>query len=171
MWPAYLIFSCLLVLTAWLLYTYSRLGTLRNSALHALAQLKTHITAKHELVATVIDTADQHMSFEKKTCEALCDGLVRARNSLEHGPIKMAEENAQLQEYLTKFFSFLEDHPDLQEDVFIGKQKVQLLEIDRKLSNAVAYYNGRVEVHNRRFSSIPAVFFADLFGFKKFTEF
>lgn len=159
----------LIVVVAWVAYTYNRFVRLRQRAEQAFADIDAQLKRRHDLVPALVETVKGYAGHEKSTLEE----VVRRRGEAARlgGGATPAGGQLRAENFLVAalrdVFALAEAYPELEaSDRFAGLQ-VELATIEDDLQHARRYYNAVVRDFNTVLSSFPALLVAGPLGFRQ----
>ncbi len=164
----------IVLLAFFLIGTYNRLVTARNTFKNAFAQIDVQLTRRYDLIPNLVETAKGYMKHERETLEA----VIQARNSAMAG-LKAAAANpsdaaavAQLQGAETqlggalgRLFALAEAYPDLKANQNMMQLSEELTSTENKVAFARQAYSDSVMSYNNARETFPANLIAGSFGF------
>jgi LemA protein len=159
-----------LAVIIWWVGTYNMLQRLKFRADNAWSQINNQLNIRHDLALSLAECAKTLLKSEK----GISDGIVKAAERASGSELKEDEksdaENA-LSEELSRFFSRLEQYPEIETDKKFSSLKEELVLTQNKLLFAVHAYNDAVTAYNRKINSFPSNIVAGTTSFKSMEMF
>ncbi len=159
-----LIPAILILIAAFIVYTYNRLVGLRNMADTAYSNIDTLLQKRFDLVPNLVNTVKGYMKHERELLEA----ITKARTDwMKASTIK---ENAGADDIasraLKSLFAVAENYPDLKANQNFMMLQEELVGIENKIAYSRQRYNRTVMVLNMVIQKFPTNLIANLFNFK-----
>jgi len=151
-------------IVGWLLLTYNRMVSLRQTTMQAFADIEVQLKQRHDLVPNLVETVKGYASHESKTLEA----VIAARNKATsaQSPAEMGAAEGALTGALGRIFALAEAYPDLKADANFRQLQAELSDLENKIAAARRFLNNAVQEYNTSIQQLPAVLIADMAGFK-----
>src|SRR3989344_8526123 len=167
----YIALGVIAVIILWLIFSYSRLITLRNRAREALSDIDVQLKRRFDLIPNLVESVKGYMQHERGVLENVTKA--RAAVSQSSGnPIERAESENMLSNTLKTLFAVAENYPDLKASTnFLDLQR-ELADTENKIQASRRFYNTTVRDLNTKIHSFPSNLIAQSFGFseEKFFE-
>ena len=161
---SYILPAILILIGAFIVYTYNRLVGLRNTADTAYANIDTLLQKRFDLVPNLVNTVKGYMTHERELLEA----ITRARTDWMNA--STIKENAGDDDIATKalksLFAVSENYPDLKANQNFMMLQEELVGIENKIAYARQRYNRTIMVLNMVIEKFPSNFVARLFRFE-----
>ena len=169
-----LLFLVLLVVIC--ISIYNGLVSLRNRFKNAFAQIDVQLKRRYDLIPNLVETAKGYMQHEKETLEA----VIQARN-VAYQAGKNAADNpgdpssmqglmsaeSQLGGAIGRLFALAESYPDLKANENMMSVQEELSSTENKIAFSRQAYNDSVMTYNTKREQLPAIIFAEMFGFSQ----
>jgi len=156
--------AILILIAAFIVYTYNRLIGLRNMADTAYSNIDTLLQKRFDLVPNLVNTVKGYMQHERELLEA----ITKARTDwMKASTIK---ENAGADDTasraLKSLFAVAENYPDLKANQNFLMLQEELVGIENKIAYSRQRYNRTVMVLNMVIQKFPTNLIANLFNFE-----
>lgn len=151
----------LLVIFLW--FTYNNLIVLRERIKEALSQIDVQLKRRADLIPNLVETVKGYAKHEKDVFE----NVTKARASMlkAETPHQKAEANNMFESALKSIFAVAESYPQLRASENFKSLQEELTDTENKVSYSRQFYNSNVLAYNTAIKTIPAVIFANIFGF------
>jgi LemA protein len=146
-----------------LVWIYNRLVRYRNLVEESWSGIDVQLTRRHDLIPNLIKVAERYRVHEAELLKEVTEARAESMNATGAAQKSVAEDK--LGGALARFFAVAENYPDLKAAETYTNLHHELAEIENALQMARRYYNGTVRDYNTFQQSIPAAFFAGMFGF------
>lgn len=160
----YILPAILVLIGAFIVYTYNRLVGLRNMADTAYSNIDTLLQKRFDLVPNLVNTVKGYMQHERELLEA----ITKARSDWQKATT--IKENAGADETATRalktLFAVSENYPDLKANQNFLMLQEELAGIENKIAFARQRYNRTVMVLNMVIQRFPSNLIARLFNFQ-----
>jgi LemA protein len=155
----------LVVIAAILVGMYNGLVRGRNRVREAWSGIDVQLRRRASLVPNLVETVRGYAEHERETFEE----VTRARAQLERaGTVPdAAAANNMLTGALRHLFAVAENYPQLQAAENFRQLQTELSDIEEKIAFSRQFYNSNVLDYNNRTETVPTVFIANTFGFRK----
>ena len=154
----------LVVALAFFLY-YNKFVRLGNQIDNSLAQIDVQLKKRADLVPNLLSAVKGYMKHEKGIIKEVTEArkaLVGAKDM--SGKIKAGN---QLQSALKSIFAIAENYPNLKANENFLHLQQELSAIEDKVAYARQYFNDGIMAYNTSATTVPGMWFAGLYGFKK----
>jgi LemA protein len=162
---SYVIPAILILVAAFIVYTYNRLVGLRNMADTAYSNIDTMLQKRFDLVPNLVETVKGYMRHEQE----LLDKITRARTDWLKA--STMSENAGADNLaagaLKSIFAVAENYPDLKANQNFLMLQEELVGIENKIAYARQRFNRTIMVLNTVIERFPTNLIANLFRFNK----
>jgi LemA protein len=161
----WIVLGVIAALILWLFLSYNRLVSLRQVTNQSWSDVDVQLKQRHDLVPNLVEVVKGYAAHERSTLEA----VVAARNAAVRasGPEATSAAEGALNASLRQVFALAENYPDLKANAnFMGLQN-ELSDLENKIAAARRFFNNAVSEYNAMRESIPAVLFANSFGFRE----
>jgi LemA protein len=144
---------------------YNGLVQGRNRVREAWSGIDVQLRRRASLVPNLVETVRGYAEHERETFEE----VTRARSAVEQaGTVAdAAAANNMLTGALRHLFAVAENYPQLQAAEGFRQLQTELSDIEEKIAFARQFYNTNVLDYNNRTQTVPTVFIANMFGFKR----
>jgi len=160
----YILPAILILIAAFIVYTYNRLIGLRNTADTAYANIDTLLQKRFDLVPNLVNTVKGYMKHERK----LLEEITKARTDWMKA--STIQENAGADDIATKalktLFAVSENYPDLKANQNFMMLQEELVGLENKIAYARQRYNRTILILNMVIQKVPSNLVAQLFKFK-----
>jgi LemA protein len=148
-----------------LVLLYNRFVRLRNRVDNAWAQIEVQLKRRWDLIPNLVETVKGYAAHERETFE----NVTQARSAAQQAqtPAESAQAEGFLGQMLGRLFAVAEAYPELQADENFRQLQGELAETENRIAVSRQVYNDTVLTFNNAIQTVPAVFFAGLFGFSK----
>jgi LemA protein len=154
---ALVLWSALLILALWLVWTYNRLVAARNAVKEGWAGIDVQLKRRHDLVPMLVEAVGAYARHER--------GLLERVARLRSRRVPDLAEEAELSHELERLLAVAEAYPELKASANFLALHQELTEVEEKLQLARRYYNCAVRVYNTLLESFPTLLVARRFGF------
>ncbi len=152
------------ILSIFILY-YNTMLTKKNKVKNAFSSLDVLFKKRNDLIPNLINTVKGYMNYE----EECLSRIISLRNKMDTN--KSRKLNDEMSDNIKNLLALAESYPNLKaNEQFLKLQKV-MYDMEEMISAGRRNYNAHVTNYNTFISIIPNVFFAKLFGFKKYELF
>src|SRR5256885_9806129 len=104
----------LLLILAWLVFTYNGLIAARNRTQEAWSEIDVELKRRHDLIPNLVNTVQGYMGHERGTLEAVTNARANAVAARATGdPAKIGPAQNMLSQSLRSLFAGSENYPDL----------------------------------------------------------
>ena len=151
-----------LILGLWLWKTYNQLIRLRNEVETSLAQVRTELQRRLDMIPNLVKTVKGYAAHESETLEA----VVAARSAAVSTPSTPGTgEGADLiSASLGRLMALSERYPDLKADKNFAALQKELAETENRISFGRKLYNETVLIYNNAQQVFPANLIASRFS-------
>ncbi len=159
-----ILLGILAVVGLWLVSAYNGLVSLRQRCKQAFSDIDVQLKQRHDLIPNLVETVKGYAAHEKGTLEE----VVRARNLAvsAHGPAAQAEAEGALTAAVSRLVALAEAYPQLKADANFRELQSELSDIENKIAAARRFFNNAVAEYNAAREGVPAVIFAERYGFQ-----
>ena len=154
----------IVLIIAYLWFTYNSLIVLRERIKEALSQIDVQLKRRTDLIPNLIETVKGYAKHEKSVFEE----VTRARANMlkAQSPNEKAQADNMMEKALKSIFAVAENYPDLKaSENFLNLQE-ELTDTENKISYSRQFYNSNVLAFNSSIKTFPTVLIANQFGFK-----
>lgn len=144
---------------------YNRFVLLGNRIENALAQIDVQLKKRADLVPNLVEAVKGYVKHEKGVITAVTDArkaLVSAKDITDK--VKAGDK---LQDAIGRLFAIAENYPNLKANENFLQLQNELSAIEDKVAYSRQYYNDGIMSYNTSTTTIPGIWFASLFRFKK----
>jgi len=152
-----------------LLSLYNGLVSLKLKVDEAWSGIDVQLKRRSSLIPNLVETVKGYAVHESGVFEA----VTKARSALMSvtTPGDTAEANNQLTTALKSLFAVAENYPELKANENFKQLQSELSDTEDKVAYSRQFYNSNVLDFNTRIKQIPAVFIANMLGFKEYAFF
>lgn len=147
------------------LLIYNRMVSLRNRVEEAWSAIDVMLKKRYDLIPRIVDIVKGYTQHEKEVLQQVTQDRAGAQSATSPGEKGIAE--GKLNRSVRNLLVAVENYPDLKAGTNFLQLQEELSRVEEDLQRARRYYNGTVRVYNTYIESIPGVFLAHPFGFKK----
>jgi LemA protein len=159
----------LILILIWVVLTYNRLISLRNSTRTAFGQVETQLQLRLDLIPSLVATVQGYADHENSTLKEVIQARANAMQATTPSEIERSE--ATLVGSLGKLMLLTENYPNLKADTSFLNFQYELSRIEGTINFARRFYNENVNVYNTSVESFPAIVIANSLGFSRFELF
>ncbi|MEN6592494.1 MAG: LemA family protein [Methanobacterium sp.] len=161
---SYIILGLLILISAYLIYSYNRLISMRNMVDIAYSNIDTLLQKRFDLVPNLVSTVKGYMTHERELLET----VTRARSDWMNA--STIHENAGADnvaaQALKSIFAVAENYPALKANENFLLLQEELVGIENKIAYARQRYNRTVLDLNNEVQQFPTNLIAQLFRFQ-----
>src|SRR5580765_1749847 len=159
----------IVLILAWLVFTYNGLVTARNRTQEAWSEIDVELKRRHDLIPNLMNTVAGYMGHERGTLEAVTNARAGAVSAGATGdPAKIGAAENILSQSLRSLFAVSENYPDLKAITAFTNLQEQLTATEDKIEFSRRFYNGNVRDYNIKLQTLPTSLIAGALGFKAF---
>jgi LemA protein len=161
----WILLAVVVVIAAWLIFTYNGLVTLKNRVDEAWSDIDVQLKRRYDLIPNLVSTVKGYATHEAGTLEK----VIQARNSAmaAQGPHDKAVAENMLSSTLKSIFALSEAYPDLKANQNFLKLQDELSDTENKVQASRRFYNGNVRDFNTKLQVFPTNMIAGVLGFVK----
>ena len=154
----------LILIAAWLVWTYNRFIRHKNNVREAWSGIDVQLKRRHNLIPNVIETVKGYLGHEQGTL----DSLTRLRTGADdRGSVsKIAQHESNVSRAIGGILAVAEGYPDLKANTGFLDLQQKLHETEEQVQLARRYYNGTVRDWNVLVESFPSNLIAGIFRFE-----
>lgn len=160
----YIILGILILITAYVVYSYNRLIGMRNMVDTAYSNIDTLLQKRFDLVPNLVNTVKGYMKHERE----LLEEVTRARSEWMNA--STIQENAGADDVASRalktVFAVAESYPDLKANQNFLLLQEELVGIENKIAYARQRYNRNVMSLNTAIEQFPTNLIAQFFRFE-----
>src|SRR5262249_51856253 len=161
-----------LLVLAWLVFTYNGLVQRRNRTQEAWSEIDVELKRRHDLIPNLVNTVQGYMGHERGTLEAVTNARAAAVAAGATGdPSKIGPAENMLSQSLRSLFAVSENYPDLKAISAFTNLQETLTATEDKIEFSRRFYNGNVRDYNTALQTLPTSLIAGALGFKSFAFF
>lgn len=160
----WILLAAAIIIAATFIIYYNRFVTLSHQIDNSLAQIDVQLKKRADLIPNLMNAVKGYMKHEKAAIKAVTDAR-KAMMSAKGTEKKMKAGN-QMQEALKSIFAIAEGYPDLKANTNFLQLQQELSAIEDKVAYARQFYNDGIMTYNVMTSKLPAMWFANMYGFK-----
>ncbi len=159
-----LIAAAVIIAATFFIY-YNRFVRLTNQIDNSLAQINVQLKKRSDLIPGLLASVKGYMKHEK----GIIKEVTEARKALvgAKGVENKMKAGNQLQSALKSIFAIAEGYPDLKANQNFLQLQQELSAIEDKVAYARQYYNDGIMTYNMMTTTLPGLWFANMYGFKK----
>ncbi len=159
-----ILLGILAVVGLWLVSAYNGLVSLRQRCKQAFSDVDVQLKQRHDLIPNLVETVKGYAAHEKSTL----DEVIRARNLAvsAQGPAEKGAAEGALSAAVSRLVALAEAYPDLKANANFQQLQAELADIENKIAAARRFFNNAVAEYNAAREGVPAVIFAERYGFQ-----
>jgi len=159
----YVFIGIIVLVIAWLIFTYNALISLRNRMKEAWADIDVQLKRRHDLIPNLIETVKGYMTHERGVLENVTKARAATINAHGQKEVEVAEN--MLTGALKTLFAVSENYPDLKASTNFLELQRELRDTEDKIMAARRFYNNMVMTLNTKIESFPSNLVAKMFKF------
>lgn len=167
--PLTIVVIVLVVVAAWLMFTYNRLVTMRNRVKEASSDIEVQQKRRYDLIPNVIETVKGYAKHEDAVFSKVTQARATAMGATDP-KAKLEAENA-LSSTLKSLFAVSEAYPELKANQNFLALQQELADTENKIQAARRFMNTNVRDYNTALEVFPTNMIANSFGFKPYEFF
>jgi LemA protein len=156
----------LLVIGAWVVFTFNGLVQLRNQVANAFRQIDVQLKRRHDLIPNLVESVKGEMKFEKETLENVIKARAAAVTAGQGGNTgDILAKEGMLTQALGRLMAVSENYPNLKANESVKTLMEELTHTENQIGFARQFYNDVVTKFNTQQQVFPTNLFATLLGF------
>jgi LemA protein len=167
--PIWIVLIVLVVVAAFVAFTYNGLIQRRNVVDEAWNQISVQLKRRHDLIPNLVNAVKGYMDFEQETLTKVVEARGAAVSASQAGPAGAAQ-SAQAENFLTgalrQLFALVENYPDLKANQNVLQLQEELTTTENQIGFARQHYNSTVRDFNTSIQTFPSVLIAGMFAFR-----
>jgi LemA protein len=167
--PIWIVLIVLVVVAAFVVFTYNGLIQRRNVVDEAWNQISVQLKRRHDLIPNLVNAVKGYMDFEQETLTKVIEARGAAVSASQAGAAGAAQ-SAQAENFLTgalrQLFALVENYPDLKANQNVLSLQEELTTTENQIGFARQHYNSTVREFNTSIQTFPSVVIAGMFGFR-----
>ena len=167
--PIWIVLIVLVVVAAFVVFTYNGLIQRRNVVDEAWNQISVQLKRRHDLIPNLVNAVKGYMDFEQETLTRVVEARGAAVSASQAGPAGAAQQ-AQAENFLTgalrQLFALVENYPDLKANQNVLQLQEELTTTENQIGFSRQHYNSVVRDFNTSIQTFPSVLIAGTFGFR-----
>jgi LemA protein len=167
--PIWIVLIVLVVVAAFVAFTYNGLIQRRNVVDEAWNQISVQLKRRHDLIPNLVNAVKGYMDFEQETLTKVVEARGAAVSASQAGPAGAAQ-SAQAENFLTgalrQLFALVENYPDLKANQNVLQLQEELTTTENQIGFARQHFNSVVRDFNTSIQTFPSVLIAGMFGFR-----
>ena len=168
----WIVLAVVVLLVAWLVFTYNRLVGGRNRTQEAWSGIDVELKRRHDLVPNLVETVRGYAAHERGTFDEVTRARAGAVSAAGGGDAAArGEAEGALTQALRQLFAVAESYPDLKAVASFQQLQQQLSETENKIEFSRRFYNGNVRDYNTSLQTLPTSLIGGPLGFKPFEFF
>lgn len=166
---SYLPVVIIIAIVLFVIWLYNSLIGARMRVNEALSEIDVQLKRRTDLIPNLVETVKGYEKHEKSVFE----NVTKARSALMNakGTEDKAQANNQVTQALKSLFAIAENYPQLRASENFKALQDELSDTENKIAYSRQFYNSNVMDYNTKIATVPASFFAGIFGFKPFEFF
>jgi LemA protein len=147
------------------IYYYNRFVVLSNRIDNSLSQIDVQLKRRADLIPNLMETVKGYAKHEKEIIKSVTDArksLMKAKDLKEK-----VKANNVLEGALGRLFALAEAYPDLKANTNFLELQKELATTEDKIAYSRQFYNDSILSYNNMIQTMPAMFFAKMFGRKE----
>ncbi|MCK9360808.1 LemA family protein [Patescibacteria group bacterium] len=161
----WILLAVVVVVAAWLIFTYNGLITLKNRVDEAWSDIDVQLKRRYDLIPNLVSTVKGYATHEAGTLEKVTAARTAAMAAT--GPHDKAVAENMLTGALKSIFALSEAYPDLKANQNFLKLQDELSDTENKVQASRRFYNGNVRDFNTKLQVFPTNMIAGMLGFVK----
>ncbi len=161
----WILLAVIVVVAAWLIFTYNGLVTLKNRVDEAWSDIDVQLKRRYDLIPNLVATVKGYATHEAGTLEKVISA--RSNAMAAQGPHDKAVAENMLTNTLKSIFALSEAYPDLKANQNFLKLQDELSDTENKVQASRRFYNGNVRDFNTKLQVFPTNMIAGVLGFVK----
>ncbi|MCC6563556.1 LemA family protein [Candidatus Uhrbacteria bacterium] len=161
----WILLAVVVVVAAWLIFTYNGLITLKNRVDEAWSDIDVQLKRRYDLIPNLVSTVKGYATHEAGTLEKVT--AARTAAMAAQGPHDKAVAENMLTGALKSIFALSEAYPDLKANQNFLKLQDELSDTENKVQASRRFYNGNVRDFNTKLQVFPTNMIAGMLGFVK----
>lgn len=154
----------LAIIAVYVVISYNRLVSLRQSWRQAFADIDVQLKQRHDLIPNLVETVKGYAAHESGVFTKVTEARATAMRATGVGE-KSAAESA-LSGAIGNLLAVAENYPQLKANENFRQLQEELTDIENKIAAARRFLNNAVAEYNASIQQFPAVLFAGAFGFQ-----
>jgi LemA protein len=167
---AWIVIAVVVLIGAFLIFTYNGLVRLRNQVDEAWNQISVQLKRRHDLIPNLVNAVKGYMQFEQETLTRVTEARTAAVAAQQGGPGN-AGQAAQAENFLTgalrQLFALVENYPDLKANENVMQLQEELTTTENQIGFSRQHYNSTVRELNTSIQTFPNNAVAGMFGFRE----
>ncbi len=156
----------LLVIGAWVVFTFNGLVQLRNQVANAFRQIDVQLKRRHDLIPNLVESVKGEMKFEKETLESVIRARAAAVSAGQGGNMnEILAKEGMLTQALGRLMAISENYPNLKAIEAVKTLMEELTHTENQIGFARQFYNDVVTKFNTQQQVFPTNLFASMLGF------
>mgnify|MGYP000030867138 CR=1 FL=1 len=164
-----ILIGVLVILAAWVAFSFNRLVTIVNRAKEAWADIDVQLKRRYDLIPNLVNTVKGYATHESTVFEKVT--VARTKAMTASGPTDKAQAEGELSGTLKTIFALAEAYPDLKANQNFLELQRELSDTENKIQAARRFYNGNVRDLTTMIEAFPSNIIAKSFGFEKMAFF
>ncbi|HUW56652.1 MAG TPA: LemA family protein [Planctomycetota bacterium] len=152
------------IVLVFVLGTYNRLVTLRNTITESWRNVDTELQRRYDLIPNLVATVKGYAAHEKAVFEEVAKARAAAVGSTGSPDAQARDENV-LVRALGRLFAVVEGYPELKASQNFLHLQEELVHTEDRIQAARRFYNGNVRALNNKVQMFPSNVIASMFGF------
>ncbi len=163
MYTGPIILGIVVLVLAFLWFTYNALVTARLRIKEALSHIDVQLKRRADLIPNLVETVKGYTKHEKE----LLENVTKARTSLMNASStqEKAQANNMLSDTLKSLFAVSENYPDLKANQNFLSLQGELSDTENKIAASRQFMNSTVLDYNTRIQTFPSNIIASMFKF------
>ena len=153
-----------LIVLIFVLGTYNRLVTLRNTITESWRNVDTELQRRYDLIPNLVATVKGYAAHERGVFEEVTKARAMAVDSTGTPDAQARDENV-LVRALGGLFAVAENYPDLKASENFLHLQEELVHTEDRIQASRRFYNGNVRALNNKVQMFPSNVIASMFGF------
>ena len=164
-----ILIAVIVLVGLYVLSLYNGLVSLKTKVDEAWSGIDVQLKRRSSLIPNLVETVKGYAAHESGVFEA----VTKARSALMSAttPGDTADANNQLTTALKSLFAVAEKYPELKANDNFKQLQSDLSDTEDKVAYSRQFYNSNVLDFNTKIKQVPAVFIANMLGFKEYAFF
>ena len=161
-----LLVAAIVIMLAWLIFTFNSLIGLRNQVANAFKQIDVQLKRRYDLIPNLVNAVKGEMKFEKETLERVISARAQAVSANAGGNVAdMSKKEGELSMALGRLFALAENYPNLKANDAVRSLMEELTSTENKIAFSRQFYNDIVTAFNTKQQVFPNNMIAAMLGF------
>lgn len=161
----YIILSIVVILLAFVLFSYNSFIKSQNRVDEAFSTMDVYLKKRWDLIPNLVEIVKGYTKFESSTLEEIISLRNESYDSMKNETKLVSNEKISNQ--VSRIMALAENYPELKADESFKSLSRQLVTVEDEIANARKYYNAVIRIYNTKIYMFPTNLIAKIFGFKE----